>query len=131
MEQIASTNGVAKKTPAKKKAEAPKKTTPTSVALPNNQFSKMVEFQQTIEKVEEMKKLTESYDKLTETLNGILSFKGNNAGQSVQFNLQDFTNDKNFTTYNSNLINMVVEILVEKLKVKQEEVIDNILYFKF
>jgi hypothetical protein len=66
---------------------------------------------------------------VSETLKGLSDFKGG-TGESVQFVINDLTSDANFTTYNSNLINIVLKELVATLKVKQSELVDRILNFE-
>lgn len=128
MQTTASANGVAKKTPAKK-AEHGKAQSPTASVPVNNQFKKMVEFQQTIDKLGELKKLSDDYSRISETLNGLMEFKSS-SDQSIQFVLHDCTNKNEFSTYNSVLIRMVLETLITKLKEKQDEIVEAIVNFK-
>jgi hypothetical protein len=92
-------------------------------------LKKMVSFQHTVEKVNELQQLVEDYTKITDTLKNIGEFNPNGSGESIQFQLNDFSRDNVFMTYNTNLINQVISILTAKMKEKQTELIDKILNF--
>jgi hypothetical protein len=121
-------NGQAKKPAVKKGSSAEKSQETPVVRIANEGLKKMVEFQQTVDRISELQKLVDDYSKVTDTLKGLSEFKCG-TGESVQFNLQDLSNDNTFVTYNSTLINMVLTELVSKLKEKQTQLIDKILNF--
>lgn len=130
----ASQNGVAK-TPTKKVVPSTKKSTPEkgnkpSVTSPVDiQFRKMVEFQEVLSKVDELKAIADRYAKVNATIEDLKGFEVSN-GQSVQLTIQDHTNSKMFTSYNTNLLSMLLEILLEKLGDKKQELIDQIIGFE-
>lgn len=125
----ASTNGVAKKAEAAKTATPKKEEKSPVVKMADETLKKMVEFQQTVERINELQGLVDDYSKVSDTLKGLTEFK-NIQNESVQFSISDLTSDAQFTTYNSTLIAMVIGTLTEKLKAKQQELIDRILNFE-
>ena len=131
METTASKNGTAKKPAVKKSTASAKKPAAkgTVVNIANESLKKMVSFQQTVDRLNEMQKLVDDYTKVSDTLKRLNQFKGV-SGESVQFSLEDFTHENTFTTYNTNLITVVLEILIDKLEKKQTELVDNILNFQ-
>lgn len=124
-----SQNGVAKK-PAQKKVVAPK-TESTVVAKADATLKKMVEFQQTVEKINELQRYVDDYNKVSETLKGLSQFKTDGSNESIRFVLDHMTQELNFTTFNSTLINMVIGGLIERLQAKRDELVEKILNFEF
>lgn len=124
-----STNGVAKKAETAKTTTGKKEVKNPIVKMADETLKKMVLLEETMSRINDLQKLTEDYSKVSETLKGLSDFKGG-TGESVQFVINDLTSDANFTTYNSNLINIVLKELVATLKVKQSELVDRILNFE-
>ncbi len=126
-------NGVAKGTATQKpKVPAKKPVTPlTPEVLPieDMRLKKIVNLQQTVDRLAELQGYVSDYNKITETLKGVGEFKSAQA-KSVRFTLEDLVGDNIFETTNSNLISVVVHDLIEKLQDKQSELIDKILDFK-
>lgn len=125
-------NGVAKKASTEKTTASKTVKTPAETAvieMADDNLKKMVTFQQTVDRLNDLKKMSDNYSKITETLAALKVFKGASA-ESIQFTLTHCTDDEHFTTYNSTLINMVVDILTTKLQEKQFELVDKILAFK-
>lgn len=121
-------NGTAEKTATKKAVSAQKKEENPVIKMPDLALQKMVEFQQTIDRVNDLQKLVENYTLVSETLKSIAQFKGG-TGESIQFALHDYTNNNEFATYNTNLITMVVDVVTSKLNEKKQELVENILGF--
>ena len=122
------TNGQATKAQGSKAvAKVEKKLPVTNVA--DEFIKKLVLLEERSSRLSELQTIMDDYNKVTETLKGLDQFKGVN-GESVQFTIADLTSDANFTTYNSNLVRLVIETLKDKLKTKNDQLVDQILNFE-
>lgn len=122
------TNGKAKPDDARNAVAKTRRKNPT-VSLEDGVIKKLVLFEEKASKISELQKLVNDYGKISETLKGLSQFKGASA-ESVQFTIADLTSDANFTTYNSTLVNMVIDSLSDKLKLKSNQLVDDILNFE-
>jgi len=107
-------------------AKAPIKNTEDSKVTP---ISPMVELAQRIEKFEQMKGLCDQRERLTKTLSDLQRFNYHSNGDAL-FYLRSSDGNKEFKSSNSNLIQLVSELLQKTLETRREELNSSIMAFR-
>lgn len=130
-------NGTTKKTTTAKKAVQEKltqeavgqKTTPANVTKPQPQAEPpLVNLQDKLEKLEQMKGLAQQRARLNQTLTELNKFKYNQS-ESVRFEIVDSQN-LSFKTTNSNLITLVTNHLKGTLETRKTEIEKQLIEFE-
>ena len=116
-----SSNNAAKKTTP----EVQKETTPATmqvVKTTDAPEAPKLTLEQKIQRVQDLSLLIEKLTQLNEAKRNLQTFKLSSDGLSIQLMLRDTTNNREFRTFNSAVVNRILQVINDTLQEKIAEV---------